>query len=152
MWTFDEACPPSTTRVRRGGPGQARVVATTGGRRSRRRRKAHLQDSQARQTRLRWSWTGLRPMSAGSGAWSSTRFFFGGWGIVIVGFGRGAGGGLSVESGGVFGSEVMVAERIYERRSGADAKPKPGGRERRETGQRPGSGGGGRRRERERTE
>lgn len=38
----------------------------------------HLQLSHARQTLLRWSWTGLRPMSGGSGG-SSTFFFLDWW-------------------------------------------------------------------------
>lgn len=74
--------------------------------------RTDLQDSHARQTRLRWSWTGLRPMSGGS--WSSTRFFLGGCCIVIDVVGRVVGRGLSVESGDGFVSVVMVeGQREY---------------------------------------
>ena len=72
------------------------------------RRGTHLQDSHARHTRLRWSWTGLRPMSGGRGLGSSIRFFLGGCGIVMGGLAAEDEGGLSVESGGEFESVVMV--------------------------------------------
>ena len=80
--------------------------------------RTHRQDSHARQTRLRWSWTGLRPMSGGRGAWSSTRFFLGGCGTVMGLLMEEEEEGLSVGSGDGFESVVMVQEgkeRIYER-------------------------------------
>ena len=59
------------------------------------------------------------PRSGGREAWSSTRFFLGGWAIVIPEGGRDwdEAGGLSVESGDGFDSVVMVekaGESIYE--------------------------------------
>ena len=54
-------------------------------------------------------------MSGGSGPWSSTRFFLGGWEMVMGGFGGAEEEGLSVESGDGLVSVVMVekTESVY---------------------------------------
>ena len=70
----------------------------------------HLHASHARHTRLRWSWMGLVPMSDGSGSGSSTRFFLGGWAMVMAEGGLLLWeGGLSADGSGVgFDSVAMV--------------------------------------------